>query len=148
MSCGVGRRFGWDLKLLWLWRRLVATAPIWPLAWELPHALGGALERRKKKAKPTCKIYLQFLCQAKNWCPPYEKSANKPVEEITELATVVQWVKNLMAAVWVAVKVWVWTQAWQSGLKDPVLPQLWCRVELQLRFNPWPKNFHMPRAWP
>ena len=51
MSCGVGRRFSWDLKLLWLWRRLVATAPIWPLAWELPHALGGALKRKKKKKK-------------------------------------------------------------------------------------------------
>ena len=27
-------------------------------------------------------------------------------------------------------------------IKDPVLPQLWHR------FNPWPRNFHMPWVWP
>ena len=49
MSCGVGCRRGWDLALLWC--RLVATAPIGPLAWEPPHATGTALERTKKKKK-------------------------------------------------------------------------------------------------
>ena len=34
-----------DPPLLWLWRRLAATAPIIPLAWELPHAVGAALEK-------------------------------------------------------------------------------------------------------
>ena len=42
MSCGVGRRRGSDPALLWLWRRLVATAPIGPLAWESPYATGAA----------------------------------------------------------------------------------------------------------
>ena len=42
MSCGVGRRHGSDPTLLWLWCRLVAVAPIRPLAWEFPHALGVA----------------------------------------------------------------------------------------------------------
>ena len=28
MSCGVGYRHGWDLALLWLWHRPVATALI------------------------------------------------------------------------------------------------------------------------
>ena len=37
--------------LLWLWRRLVATAPIQPLVWELPYAVGAALKRPKKKKK-------------------------------------------------------------------------------------------------
>ena len=37
-----------DLTLLWLWCRLVATALIGPLAWELPHAVGAALERKQK----------------------------------------------------------------------------------------------------
>ena len=32
MSCGVGRRHGSDLSLLWLWPRLAAIAPIQPLA--------------------------------------------------------------------------------------------------------------------
>ena len=36
-------------KLLWLWCRLVATAPIRPLSWELPCAAGAALKRKKKK---------------------------------------------------------------------------------------------------
>ena len=38
-----------DPALLWLWRRLVATAPIRLLAWEPPYAAGAALKRQKKK---------------------------------------------------------------------------------------------------
>ena len=53
MSCGVVRRRGSDLALLWLWRRLVVIAPIGPLAWEPPHAEGAALKRKKKKERPT-----------------------------------------------------------------------------------------------
>ena len=33
-----------DPVLLWLWRWLAAIAPIWPLAWELPYAMGVALK--------------------------------------------------------------------------------------------------------
>ena len=36
VSCGVGRRCGSDLVLLWLWHRLAAIALIGPLAWESP----------------------------------------------------------------------------------------------------------------
>ena len=49
MSCGVGHRLGWDLALLWLWRRLAAVALIWPLALELPHVTGVGLKSKKKK---------------------------------------------------------------------------------------------------
>ena len=35
--------------LLWLWRRLAATAPIQPLAWERPYAMGEAPKRQKNK---------------------------------------------------------------------------------------------------
>ena len=51
MSCGVGHRHSPDPKLLWLWRGLVAAAPIRPLAWEPPYAVGAALEKSKKKKK-------------------------------------------------------------------------------------------------
>ena len=51
MSCGVGYRRGSDPALLWLWRRLVATAPIGLLAWEHPYAAGAALEKAKKDQK-------------------------------------------------------------------------------------------------
>ena len=49
MSWGVGRRHGLDLKLLWLWHRSVATAPIRSLAWETPYAVGAAQEMVKEK---------------------------------------------------------------------------------------------------
>ena len=49
MSCGVGCRSGSDPALLWLWRRLVAMAPIRPLAWEPPYAVEAAEEIAKKK---------------------------------------------------------------------------------------------------
>ena len=37
--------------LLWLWCRLAAAAPVWPLAWELPYAAPAAKERRKEGKK-------------------------------------------------------------------------------------------------
>ena len=51
MSCGVGCRHGSDSKLLWLWWRPAATAPIQPLAWEPPYAAGAALQKKKQKKK-------------------------------------------------------------------------------------------------
>jgi len=51
MSCGVGRRRGSDLRLLWLWHRQAAIAVITPLAWEPPYATGAALNRTKDKKK-------------------------------------------------------------------------------------------------
>ena len=57
MSCGVVRRRGLDPTLLWLWRRPVPTAPIRPLAWEPPYAVGAPQEmaKRPKKKKRTGK---------------------------------------------------------------------------------------------
>ena len=53
MSCGVGRRCGSDLTLLWLWCSSAAAALIRHLAWEPPYAMGVALEKveRQKKTK-------------------------------------------------------------------------------------------------
>ena len=51
MSCGVGHGCGLDPVLLWLWCRTAAIAPIRPLDWELPYAVGAALKRKKKKKK-------------------------------------------------------------------------------------------------
>ena len=72
MSCGVGRRCCSDLALLWLWCSPAATAPIRPLAWEPPHAVGMAQKRQKtkkkkkkkkkrKKKKKNLKTYLIFI---------------------------------------------------------------------------------------
>ena len=51
VSCGVGRRGGSDLALLWLWRRAAKTAPIRPPAWEPPYAAGAAPEKAKRQKK-------------------------------------------------------------------------------------------------
>ena len=51
VSCGVGRRWGLGLTLLWLWCRPAAAALIWPLAWELPCAADAALKIQKNKIK-------------------------------------------------------------------------------------------------
>ena len=40
-----------DPALLWLWRRLAATALIRPLAWESPYAVGAAQEMAKRQNK-------------------------------------------------------------------------------------------------
>ena len=49
MSCGVGCRCGSDLVWLWLCHRQVATALIWPLAWEPSYATSAALKRQKRE---------------------------------------------------------------------------------------------------
>ena len=49
MSCGVGRRHGSDLALLYLGCRLAAATL--DLTWEHPHAAPVALQRKKKKKK-------------------------------------------------------------------------------------------------
>ena len=51
MSCAVGHRRSSDLVLLWLWRRLAAVAPIRPLAWETPYAMGMGLKDKKERKK-------------------------------------------------------------------------------------------------
>ena len=55
MSCGVDHRCRSDPVLLWLWHRPATTAPIGPLAWEPPYAMGAALKRKKKKFNYVCK---------------------------------------------------------------------------------------------
>ena len=44
---------------------------------------------------------------------------------------------------WVTAEVQVCSLAWHSGLKDLAWPQLWCRSQLQLGFDPWLRNFHV-----
>ena len=48
VSCSVGHRCGLDTSLLWLWHRLVVTAPIQPLAWEPPNAIGCSPKSKNK----------------------------------------------------------------------------------------------------
>ena len=54
--------------------------------------------------------------------------------------TLFHWVTNLTAGAWIAAEVLVQSSSssWRSGFKDPVLS-----LQLQLRFSPWPGNFHM-----
>ena len=66
VSCGVGRRRGSYPALLWLWHRLVAAAPIWPLAWKPPHAAGCGPEKKKKKKIETHKYVSNFIICYKN----------------------------------------------------------------------------------
>ena len=70
MSCGARRRRNSDPALLWLWCKLAATAPIRPLAWDPPYAVGAALEKaedkKKKKKKNGVPIAAQQIKNATN----------------------------------------------------------------------------------
>ena len=68
MSCGVGHRHGLDLELLWLWYRLAAVAPIRPLAWELPYAMGVALKIKRKKKRKKKKNLTQVKMSTSHCC--------------------------------------------------------------------------------
>ena len=63
MSCGVGRRCGLNLALLW--RRLAATGTIQPLAWEPPYAAGTALKRQTDRQKENYKMSLRDISNDK-----------------------------------------------------------------------------------
>ena len=65
MNCGVGCRCGSDPVLLWLWHMPEATAPIQPLAWEPPFAMGTALKKTKQHKKdyiPYARQYILVTC--------------------------------------------------------------------------------------
>ena len=51
MRCGGGCRSDWDPELLWLWCRPAAEALIGPLAWELPYAVGAALNNKRERER-------------------------------------------------------------------------------------------------
>ena len=68
MSCSVGRRWGLDLALLWLWLwpRLAAAALIRPLVWEPPYAMGVSQktqkrQKKKKKERNHCEVTWNLL---------------------------------------------------------------------------------------
>ena len=63
MSCGMGRKQGTDPMLLGLWCRPAAAAPIQPLAWELPYAIGVTLKSKKAKKEKKKKKSLLFQRQ-------------------------------------------------------------------------------------
>ena len=73
MSCGVGRRRGSDMVLLWLWCRPAATAPTQPLAWELPYDAGVALKKKKiTPVKPSESIVDLILYCSFKLCLKYK----------------------------------------------------------------------------
>ena len=70
MNFSVGCRLGLDPVLLWLWCRLAAVAPIRPLAWKLPYAMGVALKKKttdQKKKKATSNWYILLMLIKTEW---------------------------------------------------------------------------------
>ena len=84
MSHGVGHRRGLDPTLLWLWRRLAATAPIRPLAWEPPYAVGAALEKAKKdkQDKTTFRLLQRHMLPTAHLGTDAVPFANAPGKEL------------------------------------------------------------------
>ena len=66
-SCGGGCRRGSDPKLLWLWLRPAATAPVRPLAWEPPYAAGVALKKKSTKVHKSCFVQQLFFESSVCW---------------------------------------------------------------------------------
>ena len=81
MSCGVGCSRSSDPMLLWFWRRLVATAPIGPLAWERLYAAEAALEKAKKE-----KEFPLWLSRLRTQCCL--------CEDVSSIPRLTQWVMD------------------------------------------------------
>ena len=59
--------------MLWLWHRPVATAPIRPLAWEPPYAVGSSprkIQKKKKKRNMPLMFIAALFTIAKTWKQP------------------------------------------------------------------------------
>ena len=54
-----------DPMWLWLWCRPAAVAPIGPLAWEPPYAVGAALKTKQNKTK---RMYMYHVFTIKFMC--------------------------------------------------------------------------------
>ena len=88
-----------DPMLLWLWRRPAAVVSIWPLAWELPYALGSTLKRKIKRMGE----FPLWLSGLRTW-----HSIHKDAGSIQGLTW---WVKDLVlqqAVVELADAAWIW----------------------------------------
>ena len=105
--------------LLWLWGRLVATAPIRPLAWERPYATGAALEKAKRQKKKQ-KTKTKLIGSSYLW-----PSGNQPNWDASGCRSLASF----------------------SGLRIGVAVSCDVGQQLQLQFNPWPGSFHIPQVW-
>ena len=112
MSCGVGRRCGLDLVLLWLWCRLAAATQIRLLAWELPYAMGAGLkskEKKKERKKESAKRK-EYVGQ---WTSITASSAFIHVLWTSSLG-IQLWELNLLSEGWLSV--FLCLQDWQMAL--------------------------------
>ena len=98
MSCGVDCRCGLDPALLWLWCRLVATAPIGPLAWEPPNAAGAAQEMAKRQ-KNKNKSKITHFDSAKHWYVIKRVSTSLRYPRISYNKSVHNQVRNYLVSV-------------------------------------------------
>ena len=88
MSCGVGHRHGSNL---WLWCRLVAIAPIWPLAWEPPYTA----DLKKKKEEEKSYAFLLMLIFLHTWGLYWKEVKTQKVVRLRSLYTILTKCKKL-----------------------------------------------------
>ena len=67
-----------DWVLLWLWHRPAAAALTRPVAWELPYAVGAALQNKTKKKK---KVNLGLILMEWEIIPGRKNNIRKYTEE-------------------------------------------------------------------
>ena len=97
-------------------------------------------EKKHMFLQDTCMIFSKETLTFCNLLEYWEFDFWDFMSQFSGVPAVVQWVKNPTAVARVAGAVEVWSPAPHSGLKDPPLPQLWSRLQLCLRADPWPRN--------
>ena len=152
MSCKAGLRCSLDLVCLWLWRRLVAAAPIQPLAWDLPNAMDAALKKLVSQhfwhygpgnslLRGSVLYIFEHLAASLTasmpdfWqiriSPNNSKCFQGTRSKIYKLGVPVMAQRKRIQLR--TVRLWVRSLALLSGLRIQRCRELWCRSQTQLR---------------
>ena len=97
---------------------------------------------------------LQFLCHNTDRMPLFKDTLPKDSKEVHYISNLLH--LFIYLSIFLQLPLWLMevpalVAAEEAGsipvlaqwVKDLALMQLWCRLQLQLPFDPWPQNFHM-----
>ena len=111
----MGHRRSSDPMLLWpwYWCRLLATAPIQSVAWELPYAKDAALKRKKKMLFPNGHILRSWGIRSLTW--DFGEDRSQPIRDLKAVLRVSLGINQAGVNSLLCFPVHTWLRRWLWG---------------------------------